>query len=61
MSIDDAVEFIASHSTASATAIRHNRAVRNAAYRAAAQKLHPDKGGSHEQFCKLQEAMEVLS
>jgi hypothetical protein len=30
------------------------------AYRKAAQKLHPDKGGSHDEFCKLQEAMEVL-
>jgi DnaJ domain len=30
------------------------------AYRKAALNLHPDKGGSHEQFCKLQEAMEVL-
>jgi hypothetical protein len=30
------------------------------AYRAAAQRLHPDRGGSHEAFVRLQRAYEVL-
>ncbi len=37
-----------------------NREELMTAYRAAARKLHPDAGGSHEDFVKLQEAMEVL-
>ena len=39
--------------------LKHVR-VRRAAYRSAAAKLHPDKGGSKEDFLKLQNAMEVL-
>jgi hypothetical protein len=61
MSRDEALAFLAQHSSASAAALRAVREVRLRAYRQAAAKLHPDKpGGSHEQFCKLQEAMEVL-
>lgn len=32
----------------------------NIAYRTAAGRLHPDKGGSHEQFVKLQQAKTLL-
>jgi len=30
------------------------------AYRSAASLLHPDQGGNHEEFVRLQQAMEVL-
>jgi len=32
----------------------------DAAYREAARKCHPDTGGSHELFLKLQKAVEIL-
>lgn len=33
---------------------------RESAYRRAARRLHPDTGGSHELFVKLQQAKEAL-
>jgi hypothetical protein len=57
---DAAAEFIARHSGYDASAIMRSREVTDAAYRAAAHKLHPDKGGDVETFKNLQTAISVL-
>jgi hypothetical protein len=40
--------------------IKNERDSYGAAYRAAAMKLHPDRGGKHEDFVKLQAAATIL-
>lgn len=44
----------------SATFIQVNSVAQDAAYKMAAKRLHPDTGGSTEDFQKLQECMRVL-
>ena len=44
----------------SASSVLNHKASREAAYREAARKLHPDGGGSHEQFVMLQAARKML-
>ncbi len=64
----DAANFIAAYAAEpiygkgkyTAGEILENSGVREIAYRLAARKLHPDAGGSHEMFVKLQSAKAVL-
>jgi len=62
MTAEQAAQFIAEQSGAdvSANMVRFHFATRADAYRAAARRLHPDAGGSHERFTRLQEAKRVL-
>jgi hypothetical protein len=56
-----AAKFIALHAREPHTdRVLKDPEYRKMAYRRAAAKLHPDKGGSHDDFLKLQKAMEVL-
>lgn len=55
-----AAEFISTHSGSSVNGIIESEAVRDKAYRAAALKLHLDKGGNTADFCTLQKAKELL-
>jgi hypothetical protein len=58
--IDVAVEFISEHSGVPADQIRQSPEARTAAFRKAAAKLHPDGGGSNEQFSKLTDARRFM-
>lgn len=67
MSIEAAARFIAAagspeghfdHETADA--IRYDPTLRAVCYRAAAKRLHPDTGGDHAVFARLQEAKRIL-
>jgi hypothetical protein len=61
MTRDQAAIFVASASGMPKDYILDSAERRAHAFRVAAKRLHPDKpGGSHAEFCKLQEAMEVL-
>jgi hypothetical protein len=53
-------EFLAKHSGITTLNILSSAEWRKLAYRKAAQALHPDTGGSHEDFVKLQRAMAIL-
>ena len=55
---DEAYEFIAKHSGATVQGARTDV---DGCYRTAARKLHPDLGGSHELFVKLQEKISRAS
>jgi len=58
---EQAAIFLASWSVIPKDDILASEACLRKAYKIAAARCHPDvPGGSHEQFCKLQEAMEVL-
>jgi len=57
---DAALQFIADHSLYPLSSISQNTDALRQAYRAAASKLHPDKGGNADDFMKLQEARTVL-
>lgn len=65
MTVGEAVDFMASHADPHGripdlrVALRAGRTV-EATYRLAAKALHPDTGGSHEEFQRLQEAKRVL-
>jgi hypothetical protein len=56
----EAAEFLARHSTRIASQILANENARETAYREAAGRLHPDRGGSHELFVELQRAIAAL-
>lgn len=56
----EAAIFIAIHSGIPKDSILDNNDARQNAYRLAARKLHPDRGGSHDEFVKLQQAMKIL-
>jgi hypothetical protein len=61
MLINEAAEFLSSHSGFEVSAITAEEGLFLAAYREAARKLHPDAGGSHDAFVRLQKAKVVLS
>jgi hypothetical protein len=61
MSRFDACIFLQSNSDVDAGSIGAFSKSRDEAYRQAARRLHPDAGGNHEQFVRLQEAMRVLA
>jgi hypothetical protein len=58
---ESAAAFMAQHSGVAMKEILFSDTARSAAYRKAAQALHPDAGGNTEEFVKLQEANKVLS
>lgn len=57
---EQAALYLASHSGVPKDYILDGAEAREQAYRAAAKKLHPDHGGSHEEFLKLQQAVAFL-
>lgn len=57
----EAAEFLAKHAGFKAESILADSGVRDVAFQRAAQRLHPDAGGTHEAFLQLQRAREVLS
>lgn len=59
--VHTAAAFIAKHSGYKPLDIITKEGVRVCAYREAARKLHPDKGGDQALFNKLQKAKELLS
>jgi len=61
MTEEEALMFIHRHAPAYGVLdIKNFPEIRERAYRAAAFKLHPDQGGSHDEFVKLQQAKEIL-
>jgi hypothetical protein len=56
---EDAAEFISQHSGWPASSL-NDVEVLSKAYRQAALKLHPDKGGTQDDFVKLQDAYRVM-
>lgn len=61
MSADEAADYIELHSENYRGRVTlQARMYFDAAYREAARKLHPDRGGSHEQFVRLQRAKEAV-
>ena len=60
MTVDVAAEFIAMHSGQTAGFVLRGNENFKTAYRAAAVKLHPDKGGSSDDFNRLQEAKDIV-
>jgi hypothetical protein len=55
-----AADFIGSHSGFIGIELLADVKLLEFAYRKALKKLHPDVGGSHDLFCRLQEARKVL-
>lgn len=67
MSVEAAARFIAGAGTADghfdhdvADQIIHDSVLRATCYRAAAKRLHPDVGGDHAVFARLQEAKRIV-
>jgi hypothetical protein len=60
MSREEAICFLSEHGKYPPAQISRSPACQAAAYRKAARKLHPDTGGSHELFVKLQQAKAAL-
>lgn len=61
MTVYEAAEFIAAHAPGyDPRLIRSDVKVRQAAYRAAAAELHPDRGGHHDQMAQLTVAKQIL-
>lgn len=56
-----AIAFLSSHSQYAADELTTSPENRRMAYLAAAHALHPDKGGSTEDFMKLQDAKRILN
>jgi hypothetical protein len=59
-SVEDAARWLSIHSEEPYQSILENTSRYGIAYRVAAKMLHPDTGGSHAQFTKLQEAKRLL-
>ena len=57
----EAAMFLAAYSSVPKDYILDSAESRDDAYRRAARVLHPDSGGSHEQFVELQRMMRVLT
>jgi hypothetical protein len=57
---DDAVSFISAHSGELVGYVMSNRNNLESAYRKAARNLHPDAGGSTEDFIRLNQSYELL-
>lgn len=53
--------FLATYSVIPKDYILDSTEARDRAYKIAARKLHPDAGGSHDLFVKLQQAKEALA
>lgn len=60
MTAEVAAQFMAGVTGAHAPALLLDRSLAGAAYRLAARELHPDAGGSAEEFHRLQTAKEIL-
>jgi len=60
MSPEAAAEFLARHGGIFVSPVHTDPAALDAAYRNAARVLHPDAGGDHELFVKLQQAKATL-
>ncbi len=63
MTVEQAAQFISEQSTAGGLPVDPDDVVgpfRQDAYRSAARRLHPDTGGNHEAFARLQQAKRVL-
>lgn len=61
MTVEQAATFVAAHAPGhDASRIVAERAHRQAAYRAAAAHLHPDRGGHHDQMAQLNLAKQIL-
>jgi hypothetical protein len=58
---ESAAAFLATHSGVAMQEILFSNTARSTAYRKAAQKLHPDRGGNQEEFMKAAEANKVLT
>ena len=58
--VETAALFIAQHTQYKAADIKAYTEIRDRAFRHASMKLHPDAGGSHEDFVKLTAAKRVL-
>ena len=58
---EDAAAFIAGFSETPKDYILDSTEARESAYRRAARACHPDSGGSHDLFVKLQQAKEALA
>lgn len=62
MTVEDAALFIAEHSEGAAAvgSLMAFQSFADICYKTAAKKLHPDKGGSDEEFAKLEKAMSLV-
>lgn len=60
MTQEDAAAFLAQHSGLNRQTIITDPLVKDIAYKKAVAKLHPDAGGAHEDFIKLQNAKKAL-
>lgn len=60
MTLSEAVDFIALHGAAEPAGIRDDPDALKRAYRATAKHLHPDAGGSVEEFSQLTEAKQIV-
>lgn len=58
--VESAAGFLQQHSEIACEEILIAQTVYKLAYRLAAKKLHPDAGGKHEDFTRLQEAAKLL-
>jgi hypothetical protein len=58
--VESAAGFLQQHSEIACEEIIVAQSVYKLAYRLAAKKLHPDAGGNHEDFTRLQEAAKLL-
>ena len=62
MTVEDAAAFLATQGGVDGAegALLKHEAFAETAYKAAAKKLHPDKGGSDKEFAKLEKAMSLI-
>jgi hypothetical protein len=60
MTREEAAQFLVTHGSSHVSANNTDPEAVRHAYRNAAKSLHPDSGGTHEQFTRLQEAVRVL-
>lgn len=60
MTEDQAAQWIAGHAGATTITVLRSKEDLETAYKAAARRLHPDAGGKHSDFIRLQQAVELL-